>query len=166
MNWVKRFDALLNKAESALLILLLGVMIVLAFAQVVLRNVFAEGLLWGEILLRHLVLWVGFLGAALAASNERHINIDAFTRFLAPRVQSGVKVATSIFAGVVCYLLMQASAAFVGAEREGHGNVFGQIPAWYAEMIIPVGFGLIGFHFVVRALLDGIDAVRGREQAE
>ena len=165
MKWVKGLDSLLNKAESVLLILFLGVMVVLAFAQVVLRNVFSEGLLWGEILLRHLVLWIGFLGAALATSNERHINIDAFTRFLSPRVQKGIKVVTNVFAGFVCYLLLNAAVAFVWAEKESLNNVFGQIPAWYAEIIIPVGFGLIAFHFFVRAFVDAVDVVRGGERA-
>ncbi|MGB2867690.1 MAG: TRAP transporter small permease [Bacteroidota bacterium] len=166
MKWVKGLDSLLNKAESVLLILFLGTMIVLAFAQVVLRNVFSEGLLWGEILLRHLVLWIGFLGAALATSNDRHINIDAFTRFLAPRVRTGIKVVTNVFAGIVCYLLLKAAVAFVGAEKDSLNNVFGQIPAWYAEIIIPVGFGLLSFHFFVRALVDAMNVVRHEERAE
>ena len=40
--------------------------------QVVLRQVFGGGILWCDTLLRHLVLWVGFLGAARAAGQHPH----------------------------------------------------------------------------------------------
>ena len=56
----------IEKTETVLLIVILTVMILLSFLQVLLRNFFDQGLLWGDIFLRNLVLWVGFLGASLA----------------------------------------------------------------------------------------------------
>ena len=165
MKWLRDIDALFNKVESTLLIFFLSVMVVLAFVQVVLRNVFSEGLLWGEILLRHLVLWIGFLGAALATSSRRHINIDAFTRFLMPEVKIGIGVVTNLFAGVVCYFLLRASITFLQGEIDSHNKVFAQIPSWYVQIIIPAGFGLLAFHFLVRAALDASELIRGKERA-
>ena len=82
MKILEKINAWIEQTETALLVLVLGFMVVFAFLQVVLRNIFDEGILWGDILLRHLVLWVGFIGASLATREQKHINIDLFSRWL------------------------------------------------------------------------------------
>ncbi|MDP2883921.1 MAG: TRAP transporter small permease [Ignavibacteria bacterium] len=153
MNILKRIDKALTKAEEIILITLLSVMVVMAFLQVVLRNLFSSGIFWADILLRHLLLWLGFLGAAIATSENRHINIDALRRFFSPRVRSAVEVLTDLFAAGICFLLAKASWTFVQGEIAGRSTVFENIPSWYAQIIIPVGFGLLVVHFVIRAIL-------------
>ena len=150
MKLLLRIDDWLTRLEGALLVVFLSVMVVLSFVQVVLRNFFSESLLWGDILLRHLVLWIGFIGAALATSKDRHINIDALTRFLTPKLKLGAKVLTNLFAAVVCYFLFQASLTFVGNELADKSTVYGDIPSIYSQIIIPAGFGLIIVHFLIR----------------
>jgi TRAP-type C4-dicarboxylate transport system permease small subunit len=152
MKFLKAIDGYLNKAEGMLLIVMLTVMIVLAFAQVVLRNVFSAGFLWADILLRHLVLWIGFLGGALGVSHKRHINVDAFTHYMSPKVLSATSVVTNLFAAGICVWLSNAAIRFLEAEMSVRSYVYGEIPSWYAELIIPVGFALFVFHFLVRAV--------------
>lgn len=161
MSLLKKIDAVLNKVEGALLILLLAVMVLLAFLQVILRNVFLEGIFWADILLRHLVLWVGFLGAALATSEERHISIDAFATMFSPKVKAGIRVITNVFAVLVCYLLFDASRTFLQFEIEDARELFLGIPEWYSGIIIPIGFGLLMLHFTVRAVFS-LNAALGR----
>lgn len=156
LRWI---DDGLGRMEGIALIVLLGVMVVLSFVQVILRNVFSESLLWGEILLRHLVLWIGFIGAARATGEGRHISIDALTRFLPLRPRIGIRILTNAFALTICYLLLRASLTFVGDEIEFGSTVYGEIPSWYSQIIIPGGFGLMMVHFAVR-LVTGIDQLR------
>jgi len=153
MRILERIDKVLTRAEEIILITLLSVMVVMAFLQVVLRNLFSSGILWADILLRHLLLWLGFLGAAIATSENRHINIDALRRFFSPRVRSGVEVLTDLFAAGICFLLAKASWTFVQGEIADRRTVVENIPSWYAQIIIPIGFGLLLIHFVIRALL-------------
>jgi TRAP-type C4-dicarboxylate transport system permease small subunit len=162
MNVLKSIDRALTKFEGYVLITFLFVMVVMAFLQVVLRNLFSSGILWADILLRHLLLWLGFLGAAIATSENRHINIDALRRFLSPRLRSATEVLTDLFAAVICFLLARASWTFVQGEIADRRTLFGDIPSWYAQIIIPVGFGLLVVHFVIRALLRAI-AAAGKE---
>jgi len=164
MRVLKTIDRWLNKAESTLLIVFLILMIVLAFAQVVLRIVFASGIIWGDIFLRHSVLWVGFLGGALGISEKRHINIDALTHYMSPKVHSAISVFTNLFGACICVLLSIAAVNFVTDEISSGSTVFSGIPSWYAEIIIPVGFGLFVFHFIVRAV-GSIEALRKKEGA-
>jgi TRAP-type C4-dicarboxylate transport system permease small subunit len=164
MNVLKSIDKALTRAEEAVLITLLSVMVVMAFLQVVLRNLFSSGIFWADILLRHLLLWLGFLGAAIATSENRHINIDALRRFLPPRVRSVVEIVTDLFAAGICYLLSRASWTFVQGEIADHRTVFADIPSWYAQIIIPVGFGLLVVHFLIRAVLRAGGAAKEGER--
>jgi C4-dicarboxylate transporter DctQ subunit len=165
MKLLNRFDVLLNKLEGWLLILFLSVMILLAFAQVVMRNVFSAGILWGDILLRHMVLWIGFLGAALAASSGRHITIDALARFLPARPRLAVNVLTHLFAAAICFLLLRGSITFIQNEIAMETTVYNNIPSWYGEIIIPAGFGLLVVHFVIRAMVSLQSFLRGETAA-
>jgi TRAP-type C4-dicarboxylate transport system permease small subunit len=160
MKILKIIDSIFNKIESAILIFLLLVMLFMAFGQVVLRNISSGGFVWGDILLRHLVLWLGFLGAALATSGERHLNIDALTRYLSERLKGAVAALSNVFAAVVCYLLLRASLTFIEFEIANKNTVFAEIPSWYAQIIIPVGYGLLTFHFIIRAILDAGKALQ------
>jgi len=164
MKILLRFDTVLTRIEGALLVLFLSVMVVLSFVQVVLRNGFSESLLWGDILLRHLVLWIGFVGAALATSKDRHINIDAITRFLTPRLKGIAKIVTNLFAATVCYFLFRASLTFLGNELSDSSTVYGEISALYSQIIIPVGFSLIILHFLIRIAV-GVQTLISRESA-
>ena len=153
MKILKTLDLVLNKVEGALLIPMLSVMVLVAFSQVMLRNVFHTGIDGADVLLRHLVLWIGFLGAAIATSEERHINIDALRRFLPLRIRSAVDVLTDLFAAVVCFFLMNAARVFVESEMSDNRMVFQGVPSWCVQCIIPIGFGLLVVHFTIRAIL-------------
>ncbi len=165
MKIVSLLDEVVNKIEIGMLIFFLSVMVILAFLQVVLRNFFSAGFVWADILLRHLVLWLGFLGGVLATSKHRHINIDAFAHFMSQKVKAGIHVFTDLFAAAICVLLCQASIRFVQSEMEAKSLVFEQIPSWYAQIIIPVGFGLHVFHFLIRSVLSAREAVKKESAA-
>ncbi len=62
-------------------------MVLLGFIQVVIRNLFHTGIPWAEVVLRHLVLWVGMLGGILASRSGRQIGIDLFQRFATPKIE-------------------------------------------------------------------------------
>jgi TRAP-type C4-dicarboxylate transport system permease small subunit len=146
-----------TRVEGWLLVLFLGVMVVLAFAQVLLRNAFGTSLGWGDVLVRQLVMWAGFIGAAVAASEERHISIDALTKFLAKRWVHVVRVVTNAFAAVVSGFLANAAWGLVTSERQGpHGNLLPGIPEWVGLAIIPVGYVLIAIHFAINVAINAL----------
>ena len=152
MKFVARLDRTLAQAETVLLVVFLGTMVLLAFAQVVLRNVFGTGLIWGDTLVRHMVLWAGFVGGALATFEGRHISIDALTKYLSPRVRSIAGVITNLFAGVVCYYLMTASWTFLVGEMESESEFIFSLPAWTAMAIIPFGYAMLMVHFGLKVI--------------
>jgi len=126
---------------------------------VVMRNVFGTGFLWGDPLVRHLVLWSGFFGASLAASQERHISIDALTKFFSPRIKHWVQVLTNLFATVVCYFLGSSAWGFMIDERSNGGEAFLSIPSWIPLLIIPIGYWLLALHFLLNSIDNAAQAV-------
>lgn len=148
-NLLLKFNNLIARLENWLLILIVLLMVVFSFLQVVLRNVFSEGILAGDIILRHMVLWVGFIGASLATREERHITIDVFSRFLKGRLKLFVAILINLFSAAIALLLAQASYTFVMQEKEFETILFNNVPAWYFQIIIPIGFILITLRFVI-----------------
>ncbi len=60
-----KFIKLMNFIEDSLLVVILSSMIILAVYQIISRNLFSEGVVWIDPLLRILVLWVGQAGAGV-----------------------------------------------------------------------------------------------------
>ena len=59
---IDRLAAGLKFIEDGLLVVLLSSMILVAAYQVIARNFFDTGILWGDGMVRVLVLWVTFVG--------------------------------------------------------------------------------------------------------
>jgi TRAP-type C4-dicarboxylate transport system permease small subunit len=151
MKTLENLNKWIERAETAVLVLVLGFMVIFAFLQVVLRNIFNEGILWGDIFLRHLVLWVGFLGASLATREAKHINIDVFTRFLSDKGKAILHLITNLFSVFICLLLSKAGWTFVQDEKMMGTTIFSEVPAWYFQIIIPIGFLLMAFRFLIQS---------------
>ncbi len=166
MKAVLAIDRGLAKAETVLLVIFLGIMVVLAFAQVVLRNLFGTGLVWGDTIVRHMVLWAGFIGGALASYEGRHISIDALTKYLSPRVKHAAAAVTHLFAAVVCYYLATASWTFITAEMEAGGEFVLALPGWTAMAIIPAGYVMIMLHFFLKVVEHGYWTVHPPAEGE
>jgi len=154
---LRAIENILGTAENTLLVIFLTVTVVMAFLQVILREFWSTGILWADVFLRHLVLWIGFLGAALAAKESRHFSIDVITKRLNPVLRRIIQFFLDISAAMVCYLLTDAAIKFVSDEirynTEALFSFLGKdIMAYYFEMIIPIGFALVGLHFLFRAI--------------
>lgn len=152
MKILRALSNVLVRIETALLVVFLSVMMVFAFGQVVLRDVFGTSLLWVDPLVRQTVLWAGFIGAALATSEDRHISIDAFTKFLSPGTKSVVRVITGFAAAVVTFFLAVAAWGFLREEMVSGDELFLGVPSWAYLVIIPAGYALIALHFLIGAV--------------
>jgi TRAP-type C4-dicarboxylate transport system permease small subunit len=152
---------ILHRLEDALLALILGLMVLLAPLQIFLRNFFDAGITWGDPLLRVLVLWVGMLGALAATRGRRQISIDVLSHVAGKRVQSGLGVATSLFAAGVAGIVAYHSGRFVVSEFEYEATAFAGVPAWTCEIVIPVAFGLIALRYALYSISDLRDVIAG-----
>ena len=89
----------------------------------------------------------------LAVSANRHINVEAIKRFIPAAVERYAGALTDLFAAVVCGYLTRAAIVFLTEEIASDSVLFGSVKAWHAQIIIPVGFGLLTLHFAIRMIL-------------
>jgi len=149
-----RMLGILHRIEDGVLSLLLGVMILLAPLQIMLRSFFDTSIAWADPLIRVLVLWVGLLGAVSASRSHRHITIDALARVLSKRKQAAVNVLTSLFTVFVSGLVAIHAGRFVASEFQYGSLGFAGIPAWICEIIIPFAFGVIALRYLLHAFVN------------
>ncbi len=139
----------LGKVEGFFLSVFLLTMIVLAFVQVIMRDVFNAGLPWADTVVRHLVLWVAFLGATLATRLDQHLTLEVVTKYLPDRGRQIAAVVVKIFAAVISFYLFSASVAFLKEEISAGGKFVHLFPAWWVLTIMPITFLLIPFHLII-----------------
>ena len=151
-SWLTRAVRFGRAVENGLVVALLGFLIVLASAQIVLRNVFSIGITWADGLTRVVVLWLALLGALAASRDGRHIRMNALLQWLPAGLQVVAGVGADLFAALVSGTLAYLSFEFVRDSR-GYGDVLlGELPAWWFQSVMPVVFALIGYRFVVHAV--------------
>jgi TRAP-type C4-dicarboxylate transport system permease small subunit len=142
----------MGRVEKVLIVLFLSLMILTAFAQIALRNLFGIGLSSSEPLVRYLVLWVGFIGAALAAREGRHITIEVFALWAAGKGGRQLAVVPQVCSAVVCGLLTYAAVKFVIDDAQLGSRTFLDLPTWVPELIIPATFALMTLRFTLRSI--------------
>lgn len=150
MKFLYFLDEKISRLEQILIATLLTMMILLAFSQIVLRNFFDTGIDWGDALVRYLVVWVGFIGAAIAAKEGKHITIDVLSRWITGAGSSAIQAISHFSSAAVCGLLTWAGIKFIWFEAQMGGTAFFKLPTWVPELIIPVTFGLMTLRYTLR----------------
>ena len=150
------------RAEEILLAVSLSAMVLLVLIQIILRNFFSVGIMGGAEMVRHLVLWVAFLGAGLAARDGKHIRIEIARHILPARLRRIFEVLTCIFSVCVCSILVYASIIFVGVDYRGGGIIaFFNTPVWILQMIIPIGYTAVTLRFLMQCIENVHALLRG-----
>ena len=152
MKFWERLDETIGRMEKSLMVIFLGLMIVAAFAQIALRNFVGVGLPWSESLVRYLVLWVGFIGASLAAREGRHITIEVIKLRPSAGGRRYLAAVSQLCAVVVCALMTWAAVKFVSDDAEIGTRTFLDLPTWVLETIIPATFAIMSLRFLLRAI--------------
>lgn len=136
-------------AENTLLVTILISMILLAGGQIFLRNIFDFSLFWADEMLRLLVLWLTLAGGMVASRMDKQIRIEVLDRFMPLKLQRLNRIIIDFFTAAVCALFCWHSARFVMASYEYGDTLLGDTPAWLLQIILPIGFGLMAYRYLV-----------------
>lgn len=162
LKLILKINDAVGKAEGVFLSIFLMAMVILAFAQVVARNLFNAGIPWADTVVRHLVLWVGFLGAALATKLDQNLTLEVLTKYMPDRAKHVASVAVKLFGVAVCVLLFNAAMRFMRQEASTGERFLDLFPSWCALSIIPLAFVLIPFHLLFTIARDLGHFVKGK----
>src|SRR5262245_18351099 len=109
-----------NACASAALL----AMMALPLAEIVARRFLQAGVPGSTTLLQHLTLWVGFLGAAIAARDGKLLALSSATFLHDGRGRRVVDLFRAAAAGAVTALLLWGALDLVASERQA-GTRFG-----------------------------------------
>jgi TRAP-type C4-dicarboxylate transport system permease small subunit len=87
------FLRLLSRLVEGLVILGATVIVTMVTTEVILRYIFSNSLIFTEELSRYLMVWIVFLGSALAIRDGSHIRISILANRLSPRLQQHMQLA-------------------------------------------------------------------------
>ncbi|MHB1077392.1 TRAP transporter small permease [Thiobacillus sp.] len=141
----------LTRVELGTALFAFAAMLALSAADIVGRNLFHATLPGGDLVLRQLVLWVALPGAALAVAARRHLHLDPANLAARPRWQKWTAIPFNLAAALVCALLSHAAWAY-WLDAWHYRSAEGAWQAWMG-LVLPVAFGLLTLHFLLRAVL-------------
>ena len=143
----------LERIENGAIAVLVLAMVLLAGAQIVLRNLFGTGIEWGDPLLRALVLWTAMLGALAAARDDKHIGLDLVTHFVHGRARRVMRFIALLFAAGISAAMAWYGANLVMLDYATGTPAFAHVPSWCVELILPIGFSLLALRLATHAFL-------------
>src|SRR4051812_9437366 len=141
----------IREGENSLLVIPLAAMLLLPVVEIILRMVFKTGISGSSAIVQHLTLIVGMFGGAIAARDQRLLALSPVQTLLKGKLKIAAQIFSSGVAAAISLFLCLASYEYVTDLRPlGKILVYG-IPVWVVQLVLPIGFGLIGLRLVWHA---------------
>jgi C4-dicarboxylate transporter DctQ subunit len=155
VGWWSRLDRALAAAEWTFIGGALAFTSALLFLNVVLRYVFLAPLNWAEELTLYLMVWIVFVGGAVAVRTRGHIAVDLLPLALSPAGRRLLAIGVALVALVFFAVFFWYSGQHVLRVRSiGQSTPVMGAPMWLAYLAMPVGSFLMALRtvqFLLRA---------------
>lgn len=144
------FMRIMNRAEEAVICILLVLTTLLVFIDVVMRFGFNTGFMWSQELTLHMSAWFVLFGASYGLKVGSHIGMDAFIKLFPRTMRRILSGIAAILAIVYCSLIFYGSWIYlkkmkmIGIDLEDI-----PVPAWLAHGMLVVGFAFL----IIRLLI-------------
>jgi C4-dicarboxylate transporter DctQ subunit len=149
---VQRVLKAADRLEQAFMVVALAFMTVLTVVQVVLRYVFATGLVWSLEATTYAFAWLVLIGMSYGVRTEAHIAVDLVTSRLGPRAARAFAVAALAAGLAYCALMAYGSVLFVDRLLTlGTDARDIPLPRWLLTGIMPLAFVLLALRLVQAA---------------
>jgi C4-dicarboxylate transporter DctQ subunit len=135
------FMRFINRAEEAVICILLITTTLLVFVDVVMRFGFNTGFMWSQELTLHMSAWMVLFGASYGLKVGSHIGMDAFVKIfpsIGRRILTGIAaIGAIIYCGLILYgsWVYLAKMKMIGIDLEDI-----PVPTWIAHSLLLVGY--------------------------
>jgi tripartite ATP-independent transporter DctM subunit len=126
-------------------------MVLLPLTEILGRLFFGAGIPASGPIVQNLTLWIGFLGAALAAREDRLLSLATGQLLPEGKLRDAAKLFANTAATGVCVVLARASWELVTIEKDGGMEIGAGIPVWIVQLVLPFGFSAIAIRLVLAA---------------
>ena len=142
--------AIAVRAENLVATLAMGGIMLLPLAEIVIRP-FHMGIPGSAPFAQNLTLWVGLLGAAIAARDGKLLSLATGEFLPKGRIGDYAKVIGAAVGAAVATLFAVGGIALIRVSIQANEIIAAGVPVWIAELVFPVAFGLIAFRLVLHA---------------
>jgi tripartite ATP-independent transporter DctM subunit len=143
-----RLTTVARAAEDLFASLALLVMVVLPLAEIVWRKALGRGIPASGPIVQHLTLWVGFLGAAIAARDGKLLALATGSFIPKGLPRRAADILAAAFGACASVVLAWGGWQMASIEREAGTNIGADIPTWIAQIVLPIAFVLIALRIV------------------
>lgn len=160
---MKSLAQLVGKALEALCVLILTAMSILVFVNVVLRYGFNSSISVTEEVSRYMFVWLAFLGAVLAFSENQHVSVTVLTDKLSPVGRSLLRLVTDAAMLFCCYLIIDGSWIQFQLNLNNLAPISG-LPQGITYLASVISGSLIGILIVARMFTTIVSLGKGEAQ--
>ena len=146
-----RLARTLRGGEELVANLALAAMVMLPLAEIAVRPFLSGGVPGSISFVQHLTLWVGFLGAAIAAREGKLIALATATFIPQGRVRHATQVFAALIGSTVSTILATAAYQLVLFDKADGTILAAGVPIWVAQLVLPASFGIIAIRLVQHA---------------
>lgn len=148
------FLRLLSRFVEGLVILGATVIVTIVTIEVVLRYIFGLSLIFTEELARYLMVWIVFLGGALAVKDDSHIRINVLVQRLGPRLGRLVRI-TAHGLTMLLLVVLTVEGAKILPRQLDQMCITMDTNMFYFYLAIPVG-SILMIIFILPRIRDSI----------
>ena len=146
----KSNNSFLSEIENWTLFILLVLMILLSFANIIIRNTSGGGIVWADKLLISVVLWIAAVGGAAAACSEEHITISIFATYMSKKNAAWMKLGRDLVSSIITFMLSYYSFSLMLIEFSEHKEFIAFIETWVPMSILPPAFLIMALRYSMR----------------
>lgn len=130
-----------NYLEYTIITFFTSVMLIVMFAQVVIRFIFNGNLAWTEEIAMYSMVWLCYFASSLAVKNRSHLKVEIVTVFLKPKAQKLFDMfSLFMFFLFSCFVLYFCTLLTVDVLQRGQVTAVLGIPKWICYAGVPLGF--------------------------
>tara|TARA_B100000029_G_scaffold515208_1_gene621124 strand:- start:22734 stop:24551 length:1818 start_codon:yes stop_codon:yes gene_type:complete len=137
-------NKLIVRSENGIAILVLLSMASLPLFEAIGRIFNFQGIPGSSVIVQHLTLWIGFLGAIIAARENRLLSLTQPVEIQINKTKDSKFWFAQSMAFIICMILAYASFLLVKTESEYPRDLIPGISVWLVQVIMPIGFFFIG----------------------
>jgi tripartite ATP-independent transporter DctM subunit len=131
------------QAENRIASLALGGIMILPLAEIASRRLLHRTIPGETAFVSTLTLWLGLLGAAIAAREGKLLTLATGEFLPKGRIAETAHIVAGAVGAMISTILCLGGLALVSSDRAAGDMVGGGVPLWVADLALPIGFGLI-----------------------
>jgi TRAP-type C4-dicarboxylate transport system permease small subunit len=136
-GFLDRADRLLKALLEALIAGIVASLVMVCFVEVMLRYGFGRGLGWYDEFAGYLLVWLTFLGSALAQREERHIGLESLPARLGPAARRWTKLLEHLLLALIQLVLLYYGT-LLALRFHGEQAITLPVPMGFLYAVIPV----------------------------